>query len=115
MSSATTDGARARDLFAAELDFAALLRVIDQNWYELTRALDLPREARTWVNELQTVRNKYINPPGRLVAAHPRLRGALQQGRAARHAHAAAGRECAAAFERELDYIHEQGQLRKAA
>ena len=32
-----------------QLDFAALLRVLDQNWYELSQALNLPREGRTWV------------------------------------------------------------------
>ena len=44
-----------------ELDFAALLRVLDQNWYELNRNLNLPREARTWVKELQTVRNRWAH------------------------------------------------------
>ena len=42
-----------------KLDFAALLRVFDQNWRELSNALNLPREGRTWVKELQTVRNKW--------------------------------------------------------
>jgi len=44
-----------------QLDFAALLRVLDQNWYELSNALSLPREMRTWVKELQTVRNKWAH------------------------------------------------------
>src|ERR1017187_7844097 len=44
-----------------QLDFAALLRVLDQNWYELSGALSLPREGRTWVKELQTVRNKWAH------------------------------------------------------
>ena len=44
-----------------QLDFAALLRVLDQNWYELANALSLPREIRTWVKELQTVRNKWAH------------------------------------------------------
>lgn len=53
-----------------QLDFAALLRVFDQNWYELSSTLSLPREGRTWVKELQTVRNKWAHlsaeamPPG---------------------------------------------------
>src|ERR1700730_5827002 len=42
-----------------QLDFSALLRVVDQNWYELSNALNLPREGRTWVKELQHVRNKW--------------------------------------------------------
>jgi len=44
-----------------QLDFAALLRVLDQNWYELSTALNLPREGRTWVKELQSVRNKWAH------------------------------------------------------
>ena len=44
-----------------ELDFAALLRVLDQNWYDLSGILMLPREARNWVKELQTVRNKWAH------------------------------------------------------
>ena len=44
-----------------QLDFAALLRVLDQNWYELSNTLRLPREGRTWVKELQTVRNKWAH------------------------------------------------------
>ena len=44
-----------------QLDFAALLRVLDQNWYELSQALNLPREGRTWVRELQAVRNRWAH------------------------------------------------------
>lgn len=44
-----------------QLDFAALLRVLDQNWYELSNKLGLPREGRTWVKEMQTVRNKWAH------------------------------------------------------
>ena len=44
-----------------ELDFAALLRIFDQNWYELSSITSLPREARNWVKELQTVRNKWAH------------------------------------------------------
>ncbi len=44
----------------ADLDLAALLRVLDQNWYELTQRATLPRDARSWVRELQTVRNKLV-------------------------------------------------------
>lgn len=43
------------------LDFAALLRVLDQNWFELSNKISLPREGRTWVKELQTVRNKWAH------------------------------------------------------
>jgi ATP-dependent helicase HepA len=44
-----------------QLDLAALLRVLDQNWYELSNTLNLPREGRSWVKELQTVRNKWAH------------------------------------------------------
>lgn len=44
-----------------QLDFAALVRVLDQNWYELSSAQGLPREGRTWARELQSVRNKWAH------------------------------------------------------
>ncbi len=44
-----------------ELDLAALLRVFDQNWFDLANGLSLPWEARNWVKELQTVRNKWAH------------------------------------------------------
>ncbi|OGR04380.1 MAG: hypothetical protein A2511_14610 [Deltaproteobacteria bacterium RIFOXYD12_FULL_50_9] len=44
-----------------DLDFAALLRILDQNWFELSGSLSLPKEARNWVKELQTVRNKWAH------------------------------------------------------
>lgn len=44
-----------------QLDFAALLRVLDQNWYELSRTVNLHREGRSWVKELQAVRNRWAH------------------------------------------------------
>ena len=44
-----------------QLDLAALLRIFDQNWYELSQKLTLPREARNWIKELQTIRNKWAH------------------------------------------------------
>jgi ERCC4-related helicase len=44
-----------------QLDFAALLRVLDQNWNDLAGKLNLPTEGRHWVKELQTVRNKWAH------------------------------------------------------
>lgn len=44
-----------------ELDLAALLRTLDQNWYELSSTLQWPRENRTFVKEFQTVRNKWAH------------------------------------------------------
>lgn len=46
-----------------DLDLAALLRVLDQNWYELSKEGNLPRETRHWIKELQTVRNKWAHLP----------------------------------------------------
>ena len=44
-----------------QLDIAALLRVLDQNWHELSQALPLPREGRTLIRELQVVRNRWAH------------------------------------------------------
>lgn len=44
-----------------QLDFAGLLRVLDQNWFELSGSANLSREGRNWVKELQTVRNKWAH------------------------------------------------------
>lgn len=44
-----------------QLDFAALVRVLDQNWNDLAGQLNLPSEGRHWVKELQTVRNKWAH------------------------------------------------------
>lgn len=55
-----------------QLDFAALLRLLDYNWRELSSSLNLSREARSWVKELQAARNKWAHlssediPPGEL-------------------------------------------------
>ncbi len=43
------------------LDLAALLRVLDQNWYQISTRLDLPSEARHFVKEMQTVRNRWAH------------------------------------------------------
>jgi superfamily II DNA or RNA helicase len=44
-----------------QLDFAALLRIMDQNWFDLSSSLNLPREGRNWLKELQSVRNKWAH------------------------------------------------------
>lgn len=43
------------------LDFAALLRVFDQNWGELSSAVNLQREARSWLKETQSIRNRWAH------------------------------------------------------
>ena len=47
----------------AGLDLAAVLRVLDQNWSEIAGAEPLPRDARNWVKELQSVRNRWAHAP----------------------------------------------------
>ena len=64
-----------------QLDFAALLRVLDQNWYELSQALSLPREGRTWVKELHTVRNRWAHLSARSIAVDDVYRDADTLGR----------------------------------
>jgi ATP-dependent helicase HepA len=45
----------------AALDLAALLRVLDRNWYQISTKLDLTSEARHFVKEMQTVRNRWAH------------------------------------------------------
>ena len=46
-----------------QLDLAALLRVTDQNWYDLTQKLNLNKDARNWLKEAQTIRNRWAHAP----------------------------------------------------
>jgi len=64
-----------------QLDFAGLLRVLDQNWYEIVNQLPIPREARTWVKELQTVRNKWAHLSAESIHASEVYRDADTLGR----------------------------------
>ncbi len=43
------------------LDLAGLLRVLDQNWYQISNSLDLPPETRHYVKEMQTIRNRWMH------------------------------------------------------
>ena len=43
------------------LDLAALLRVLDQNWYQISTRLNLSPESRHFVKEMQTVRNRWAH------------------------------------------------------
>ena len=45
------------------LDLAALLRVADQNWYDISSKGGLNREARNWLKEAQTIRNRWAHAP----------------------------------------------------
>ena len=74
---ATERGARS----LRQLDLAALLRILDQNWYDLSEAMHWPREARNWVKELQTVRNKWAHLSGETTPAAEIYRDADTLGR----------------------------------
>lgn len=43
------------------LDLAALLRVMDQNWYQISGKLGLNPEVRHFMKEMQTVRNRWAH------------------------------------------------------
>lgn len=43
------------------LDLAALLRVLDQNWFELSSRFNWPKEGRNWLKEAQTIRNRWAH------------------------------------------------------
>lgn len=60
----------------SKLDFAAAVRVLDQNWSELAAIQPLPREGRNWVKELQTVRNRWAHAPAEGIASVDAFRDA---------------------------------------
>lgn len=43
------------------LDLAALLRVLDQNWYQISNKLGLATESRHFIKEMQTIRNRWAH------------------------------------------------------
>ncbi|MFA6293345.1 MAG: helicase-related protein [Victivallales bacterium] len=45
----------------ASLDLAALLRVLDQNWYQVSRKLNLTSDSRHFIKEMQTIRNRWAH------------------------------------------------------
>lgn len=47
----------------SQLDLAALLRVADQNWYDLSRHYQIPTTTRNWLKEAQTIRNRWAHAP----------------------------------------------------
>ena len=52
-----------------QLDFAALLRVFDRNWRDLSQTLNLPWEGFSWLKELQNIRNRWAHLSAQTVAA----------------------------------------------
>ena len=56
---------RERDISNLEgLDLAALLRVFDANYFDLSQRLRLPRQTRNWLKELQHIRNRWAHHSG---------------------------------------------------
>ncbi len=47
-----------------DMDLAALLRVLDKNWYEIDGVQHLSRDARNWLKEAQNVRNRWAHRDG---------------------------------------------------
>jgi hypothetical protein len=45
----------------SSLDLAALLRVLDQNWYQISTKMNLSSESRHFVKEMQTIRNRWAH------------------------------------------------------
>jgi len=45
------------------LDLAALLRIADQNWYDIANQGGFNRDARNWLKEAQTLRNRWTHAP----------------------------------------------------
>lgn len=45
----------------SSLDLAALLRILDQNWYQISSKKDLGFEARNYVKEMVSVRNRWAH------------------------------------------------------
>ncbi|MDZ4850161.1 MAG: Swt1 family HEPN domain-containing protein [Pirellulaceae bacterium] len=64
-----------------QLDFAALLRVIDLGWWEISKCCFFPRETRCWVKELQSVRNRWARPSAQPIVPSDFYRDADTLGR----------------------------------
>lgn len=45
----------------AGLDLAALLRILDQNWFELSSKFNWAKDGRNWLKETQTIRNRWAH------------------------------------------------------
>jgi len=43
------------------LDLAALIRILDKNWYQISTKLNLNSESRHYVKEMQTIRNRWAH------------------------------------------------------
>lgn len=46
-----------------QLDLSGLLRIADQNWYEISNLLNVNKDARHWLKEAQSIRNRWAHAP----------------------------------------------------
>lgn len=46
-----------------QLDLSALLRVIDQNWYDIANQCNFSKDTRNWLKEAQSIRNRWAHAP----------------------------------------------------
>ncbi len=46
-----------------QLDLSALLRVTDQNWYDISNQYNFGKDARNWLKEAQSIRNRWAHAP----------------------------------------------------
>ena len=58
------------------LDLAALLRVLDQNWFDLSARFSWQKEGRNWLKEAQTIRNRWAHAPSGDADPHDTYRDA---------------------------------------
>ncbi len=56
------------------LDLAALLRVFNYNFDDISQRDNLPRDVRTWLKEMQGIRNKYAHSSGEALTVDDRWR-----------------------------------------
>ena len=46
-----------------QLDLSALLRIADQNWFEISQQANINKDARNWLKEAMTIRNRWAHAP----------------------------------------------------
>ncbi|MEI6268264.1 MAG: SNF2-related protein [Methylococcaceae bacterium] len=46
-----------------QLDLSALLRIVDQNWYDISNQYNFSKESRNWLKEAQSIRNRWAHAP----------------------------------------------------
>jgi ERCC4-related helicase len=46
-----------------QLDLSALLRIVDQNWYDISNQSNFSKDSRNWLKETQSIRNRWAHAP----------------------------------------------------